>query len=58
MLDRIEAVRARQQRPPHEAHARGDISDEALERAIQYLDEWSEEARRTVARHAFSERIE
>ena len=58
MLDRIETVRARQQRPPHEAHARGDISDEALERAIQYLDEWSEEARRTVARHAFSERIE
>ena len=58
MLDRIEAVRARQQRPPHEAHTRGDISDEALERAIQYLDEWSEEARRTVALPAFSERVE
>lgn len=58
MLDRIEAVHARQQHPPHEAHRRGDISDEALERAIQYLDEWFEEARRTVARDAFSERVE
>lgn len=58
MLDRIEAAHVRQQHPPHEAHRRGDISDEALERAIQYLDEWFEEARRTVARDAFSERVE
>ena len=58
MLDRIEAVRVRQQHPPHEAHRRGDISDEALERAIQYLDEWFEEARRAVARDPFSERVE
>ena len=58
MLDRIEAVRARQQHPPHEAHRRGDISEEALERAVQYLDERFEEARRRVARDAFSERIE
>ena len=58
MLDRIEAVHARQQHPPHEAHRRGDISKEALERAVQYLDERFEEARRMVARDAFSERIE
>ena len=53
MLDRIEAVRFREQHSPQEAHSRGDISDEALEREIQYLDERFDEARQTVARDAF-----
>ena len=34
------------------------ISDEALERAVQYLDERFDEARQKVGRDVFSERIE
>ena len=58
LLDRIEAVRARQQHLPQEVHSRGDISDETLERAVQYLDERFEEARQTVARDVVSKRVE
>lgn len=48
VLDRIDAVRARQLHLPRAAHRRGEISDETLERAIQFLDERLEEARRAV----------
>lgn len=58
LLDRIEGVRARQLHLPRAAHRRGDISDEALERAIQFLDERLEEARRAVVKGAFPAAIE
>ena len=54
VLDRIEAIHTRLVSTPVLAHARGNITDEALERAVQYLDERFEEARRAVVGKASS----
>ena len=57
LVDRMEVTRARQAHLPEDAHRRGDISDEALERAMEFLDERLEEVRRAAATDATSETI-